>query len=209
MRASFTEMRGALEAYAQEHRIPIVRPETLELVLTMIRQQRPARILELGTAIGYSALAMAEEMAKYTTPRITTIEKNPNMIEASRAHIASSVYRTQIEVVESDAVEWLERASADNSGSTAPKRYDLIFIDAAKAQYLRYFQGAERLLSERGVILCDNVWFRAKPDDKRYKTIRKRLEEFRNYLEHHEHFATTWYDIEDGLSVSERRDRKD
>ena len=138
-------LRG-LEQEALADQVPIIRPQTRNLLRFFIAMKRPARILEIGTAVGFSALFM-----QHFAPadcRIVTIEKDPERAEKARRNFER--HRSSIELLEGDAEQILGGIREDAS-------FDLIFMDAAKGQYIRYLPHALRLLRSGGILLTDNI----------------------------------------------------
>ena len=178
--------------------VSIIRPETASFLLFLISLKKPLSILEVGTAVGYSAIRMSEVMPAGAT--ITTIEKYPPRIEEAKRNFARAPRGCDITLLEGDAADILK---------TLDKPYDLIFMDAAKGQYPVFLREAERLLSDDGVIVADNVLFNGMvatgvPDIRRNKTIVKRLAEFLRELEADLSLKTVILPISDGVTVSVR-----
>ena len=182
-----------IKLQAQKLGIPIIEDEGLAYVLNLIQARHVKTILEIGTAIGYSAL----EMAAFDVS-IDTMERDPEMIKLAKHHIEHHEYGHRVHLIEADA--------KDYKGPL--KTYDLIFIDAAKSQYLRFFEKYQTHLSLHGVIVCDNLYFHHLDanvvTNRHTKGLLKRLENFRHYLENHQQFKTTFVSVGDGLSISER-----
>lgn len=186
-----------LEAYAAQHRVPILQPESAQLLALLTAMKKPKHVLEIGTAIGYSAVRMAMAMGE---GRITTIEKSPEMIELARSTFENANSQVVFEQLEGDAAEVLKHLEP-----AAP--YDLVFIDAAKSHYKTYFDLVTPMLSPGALVISDNVLFRGliaedQPTDKRYKTIAKNLKAYLAYLMSHEDFITSLIPIGDGFAVS-------
>ena len=145
-----TGLLKEIEEYAEREHVPIMEPEGIEVLLQFLRIQRPQSILELGTAIGYSAIHMAETLPNV---RIVTIERIEKRIQAAKENFAKSGYGDRITMIESDALE-----AFNDVKDYAP--FDLIFVDAAKGQYRRFFELYEPLLNQDGIIITDNVLFK-------------------------------------------------
>mgnify|MGYP000846734448 CR=1 FL=1 len=188
-----------LELYAENNHIPIVEKEVAQMLKVLLKIHNPKNILEIGTAIGYSTLVMAEAN-QYA--RITTIERSPNMVELAKENINNTIYKDRINIVEGEAEEVL---------SNLEEKYDFIFLDAAKGQYLEFFNLCMELLEPKGLIVSDNVLFRGMvASDKlvvrRKKTIVKRL---RNYLKHINEidgYTSAIIPIGDGIALSYREE---
>lgn len=188
-----------LEAYAEENKIPIIEKEVAQLIKLLLKIKRPRNILELGTAIGYSSLVMAEASRE---ARITTIERWPKMIEKAQDNIKKTNHRDRIEIIEGEAGEVL--ASLDG-------KYDFIFLDAAKGQYMEFFNYCQNLLEVGGIIVSDNVLFKGMvaSDDlviRRKKTIVRRLREYLQYINQVEGYISAVIPIGDGVALSYREE---
>jgi predicted O-methyltransferase YrrM len=188
-----------LENFAAEHNVPIVQKETAKFLEFIVGMKRPVRILELGTAIGYSAILMYE-CAK-TNPKITTIERDEKMIELSEKNFEKYGLTKQIEVKQGDCLEVLE---------TLDEAYDLIFMDAGKGHYNHFLPHCLRLLNKDGIIVADNVLFRGMvaSDElvKRRKiTIVKRMREYLELVSKDKDLITTVIPMGDGIAVTRRR----
>lgn len=186
-----------LEKYAEENRIPIVEPEVAQLLKVLVKIKKPEKILEIGTAIGYSALIMAES---YENTKITTIEKNPEMIKLAEENISKTNHKSRIKVIEGDANLILKELN---------EKYDFIFLDAAKGQYINFFDKSIKLLNDEGVLVSDNVLFRGMvaSDDlviRRKKTIVQRLRKYLKYINEKEGYTSSIIPIGDGVAITYR-----
>ena len=141
-----SEALDELERYSIETNVPIIRKEMQSLIKFLLAMKSPKNILEVGTAIGFSALLMAEN-TPYET-KITTIENYEKRIPIAKANIEGSGYKERVTLIEGDAAEVLK---------TLDGPYDFIFMDAAKGQYLNFFPEIMRLLSPGGILLSDNA----------------------------------------------------
>ena len=185
-----------LREYARINNYPIMNKQTKELLLSILKISQPKSILEIGTAIGYSALCFE----KYTSANIITIELDPSSAEIARNNFKK--YKANINLINDDAMKALKKI---NQG------FDFVFIDANKSRYLDYFKITSKLLNKGGIIIADNVLFRGEVcnDDiveKRKNTLVKRLRNFLAYLTDNEDFQTSVIPIGDGLTISVRRD---
>ncbi len=185
-----------LEVYAKENNIPIIEKETAQLLKVLLKIYEPKNILEIGTAIGYSALVMASSTD--ANCNITTIEKQFNMIKLAEKNIDKTEYKNRIKILNGDAVEIL---------SNLDEKFDLIFLDAAKGQYLQFFNSCKDLLKTKGLIISDNVLFRGMvASDKlvirRKKTIVKRLREYLNHISNLEGYESCIIPIGDGIALT-------
>lgn len=188
-----------MESYAMRRRVPIINAGGKETLLTIAAEKKAQRILEIGTAIGYSTLLLASHSAP--NAEITTIELDEARADVAEAFIARSAFTKRIRILRGDAAVRMEALQGP---------YDLVFIDAAKGQYPLYFEKALPLLADGGFILADNVLFRGmvKSDEKvphRYRTIVTRLRAYIETVENHPEFETKIYEAGDGLAVSRHR----
>ncbi|MFO3718223.1 O-methyltransferase [Anaerococcus sp. ENR1011] len=181
-----------LREYAEINNIPIMNVETKEFIKTILISKKPKSILEIGSAIGYSALVFD----KYTKADITTIELDENT--ANKASENFQKYFADIKIINDDAQKALNNI---NQG------FDFVFIDANKAHYIDYFKKTANLLNDGGIIIADNVLFKGmvlNDDyvDKRMITIVKRLRNYLAYVMDRNDFQTTIIPIGDGLTLS-------
>ncbi len=189
--------RIAREARAAS--VPIIRPETASVLQTMIAALRPMRILEVGTAVGYSALLMAQVMPEGA--RITTIEKYKPRADEAREHFETAGLAGRITLIEGDAGEVLK---------TISETFDLIFMDAAKGQYIQWLPRILRVLAPGGVLFSDNVLQDGDIIESRFaverrnRTIHARMREYLFALTHSEELKTCVIPVGDGVAVSVR-----
>lgn len=193
------ELLRELESNAEKANVPIMEQMSINVMLQIMRIQNPARILEIGTAIGYSALRMA-----YALPEtnIVTIELNEERAEEAVKNIKLAGMEKRITLLEGNALELF-----DETSEFAP--YDAIFIDAAKGQYMKFFNMYSKLLKNNGCIYSDNVLFKGLVaekfvENKRLKGIVKKLKEYNQYLMERTDFITTIIPVGDGLAVSRK-----
>lgn len=189
-----------LEIYASSNHVPIIEREVAQLLKVLLKIYKPRKILEVGTAIGYSAIIMASSTEDDCT--ITTIERRQDMVNIARKNIQTASYSNRIEVIHGEAQEILK----DLEG-----KYDFIFLDAAKGHYLDFFNKCIKLLNVGGVIVSDNVLYKGMiASDKlvirRKKTIVKRLREFLKYINNLENFESSVIPIGDGLAITYREE---
>lgn len=193
-----TEELKQLESFAKEHRVPIMDPIGMGFVKQLIHLHEPKRILEIGTAIGYSALQMAEVDPNL---KIVTIERDEERFEQALENIRKFQEEKRIEVLHGDALEKLPELINKNES------FDFIFIDAAKGSYSQFFTAAREMLNEHGVILSDNVLFRgyvAEGADvpKRYQKLAQKIFQYNEWLMQQEDFRTIILPIGDGVALS-------
>lgn len=197
--AGNNEFLDRLRMQVEAEQVPIIRQETEKLLKVLLRLKRPERILEVGTATGYSALVMAENTEE--SAKITTIEKYEKRIPKARENFTAAGMAGRIALLEGDAAKILK--------SLAPS-YDFIFMDAAKGQYPNFFPEVMRLLAVGGVLLSDNVLQDGDIIESRYlvtrrnRTIHARMREYLYTLTHMPELETAIIPVGDGLAVSTR-----
>lgn len=188
-----------LEDFAQEHNVPIVREETARLIEFMVTTKKPKRILELGTAIGYSSILMA--LTLNGDVQITTIERDEKMVEIASNNIKKAGLENNITIIEGDCLGILE---------TLNEEFDMIFIDAGHGHYCEFLPHCLRMLSKDGVIMADNVLFRGMVACnelmvKRKITIVKRMRKYLDMVSQDENLMTTVLPMGDGIALTVRR----
>lgn len=202
IRASLPPHEGylkELEEYAKENHVPIIQPEVGRFMEVLCSILRPKTILEVGTAIGYSASLMY--FASGTQPHITTIERYDKMVGLAKENLAKAGISDHINLIEGDAVEVLDELEGS---------FDLIFLDAAKGQYPHFLKNCIRLLRPEGVLLCDNVLYKGMTAEKklvirRKITIVKRLRKFIDEIMHCDALDTSLMPLGDGVTISRKR----
>ena len=185
-----------MEHFAEEHEVPISQPETIKLLELLIRIGGIKSVLEIGSAIGYSAIRMARAGAE----KIDTIEINHDAVCAARRNIEQAELTDRITVREGDAAELLPELSGE---------YDMIFIDAAKAQYNKFFEHCMRMLKVGGILVSDNVLYKGMTATDelvmhRKITIVKRLRAYIDSLCSDPRLDTDILPLGDGVALSVR-----
>lgn len=183
-----------MEDYALKNKVPIIEVEVARFLEILVKLKKPKRILEIGTAIGYSSIIMHRA---YPKSKITTIEIDEKNFLKAKEFIKKSNYTKNIDVIFADANDALEFIKAD---------YDMIFMDAAKGQYINFFEKSVERLNKGGILVSDNILFRGlvakeKNNVRRKNTIVKRLKEFLNMITNSEIFSTTIVPIDDGMAI--------
>ncbi len=197
---SNSEIMDEIEAYAHENDVPIIRKEMESFLKVLIEMKKPKKILELGTAIGYSAILMAGAMPEEC--KITTIENYEKRIPIAKENIMRAGLEERITIVEADAGEYLK---------SIDEEYDFIFMDAAKAQYPFYLEEIMRFLPKGGILLADNVLQEGDLVESRFmverrnRTIHSRMREFLYSVKNTPELTTSIIPIGDGVSLSIRR----
>ena len=195
-----TAMLDQIEREATADYVPIIRKEMQSFLKFLLAMKKPARILEVGTAVGFSAILMAEYDP--VPCQITTIENYEKRIPIARENFKRAGKEAQIALLEGDAAEVLK---------TLEGSYDFIFMDAAKGQYIHFLPEILRLLAKDGVLVSDNVlqdgdviesWFAV---TRRNRTIHKRMREYLYTLTHSEELVTAVLPVGDGITLSTRR----
>ncbi len=183
-----------MEKYAKENYVPIARKDNIEYLKKIIKEENLYNILELGTAIGYSAICMASVSEKV---KITTIERDEKMYKEAVKNIGSAGFDKQINIIFDDAFN----VCLDN------KSFDLIFIDAAKAQYIKFFEKFSPFLSENGVIISDNIELldlQKLTDSKKSKRLVLKMNEYRDYLLKLKDYKSEFLSIGDGFAITRK-----
>ncbi len=192
----YTELFKEMEEFAEQYQVPIISPQGGNLLVEIIKKQKPNRILEIGTAIGYSALLMEANMP--CNGNIVTIEQNEERLAVARTFIQKAGAENKIQVLAGDAALVLSQIEGT---------FDMVFIDAAKGQYLDYLQKIIPHLAPGAVIIADNVLFRGwvlgeNSPPKRFRTIVKRLKEYIEFIERDCRFETSIHETGDGMAIS-------
>ncbi|WP_043933969.1 O-methyltransferase [Bacillus sp. EB01] len=192
----FSEM----EDFASVNHVPIMEPTGMEAMLQVLRILKPERILEIGTAIGYSALRMAEAIPDAS---VVTIERDEERFLLAQDYIDRSGYKSRIHPILGDALEVSDKVSG-----FAP--FDALFIDAAKGQYQKFFALYEPYLRTGGVLVTDNVLFKGlvyneQTDNKRLAKLAEKIHGYNLWLTSQEGFETSILPIGDGVAISYKR----
>lgn len=188
-----------LEEYAKEHHVPIVTPEVAQLLIVLGRIIRPERILEIGTAIGYSSILLAGVLVN--GGRIDTIERQEEMILRARENIKKAGLEHTISIIAGDAEDVLK---------CLDKQYDMIFLDAAKGQYPEFLPECLRMLKNGGLLVSDNVLYKGMvaSDDlvvRRKKTIVNRMRSYLDSICSNPALDTSILPVGDGVALSYKR----
>jgi len=191
-----------MEDYAQEKNVPIIEKKSIAFIMKYIKDNNVKNILEIGSAIGYSAILMASATSDVF---VTTIERDEERYMECLKNVKKCGLDKKINVVFQDALD--VNLSED-------LKYDLIFIDAAKGQYERFFEKYKYFLKKKGAIITDNLKFHGyvgksdKIESKNLKGLVQKIENYIDFLKDNDEFDTVFYDIGDGLSVSTWKDEK-
>lgn len=186
-----------MEAYAKTHKIPIMQKEGIDFLCAFIQKHQIFSVLEIGSAIGYSAIRMA---MLHPGIKVTTIERDEERYAKARAYIEACGLEEQITLVQGDALETVIGGS-----------YDMLFIDAAKAQYIRFFERYEKNVRTGGYIITDNLKFHGYVEHKelvktrRLRRLVTKLQDFVDYLKQREDYETEFFDFGDGVGISRKK----
>ncbi len=189
------ELIKEMEAYAQTNNVPIIEQESIAFIMKYIKSKNIKNILEIGSAIGYSAILMASSNPDVV---VTTIERDNTRYMECLKNVKKCGFEKKINVVFQDALEV----------NLNDVKYDLIFIDAAKGQYTKFFERFKYFLSDEGTIITDNLKFHGyvgksnEIDSHNLKGLVEKIESYIEFLKENKEFETKFYDIGDGLSVS-------
>ena len=190
-----------IRSVAKENYIPIIKRDTENLLKFVLKMQNPKSILEIGCAVGYSAIIMLEN----SDADIVTVEKMPERVEEAKKNINYANLEDRAKIIEGDAGEILERLVNEN------KKFDFIFMDAAKAQYITWLPTVKALLKDKGIIFSDNCLQEGDLLEssfairKRDKTIHKRMRDYIYLLLHDEDLESWIFSIGDGVLLSRSR----
>lgn len=194
-----TAFLNELEQFAIKTNVPVIRPQAQSFLKLLLAVKQPERILEVGTAIGFSALLMSEYGPKDC--RITTIENYEKRIPIARENFRKAGREGQITLIEGDAARILKELDGD---------FDFIFMDAAKGQYIHFLPDIMERLSVGGLLISDNVLQEGDVLESRYavtrrdRTIHSRMREYLYELKHNEKLQTDILPVGDGITVSVR-----
>ncbi len=194
------ELFSEMETYAEIHHVPIMQLPAIDALIQLLRIQKPTSILEIGTAIGYSALRMATALPHCN---IVTVERDSERVQAAKEFIARSEVANQITIIEGDALE----VDDEKLHST----FDAVFIDAAKGQYMRFFEKYSPLVPSGGVLYIDNMYMHGLSDldikevPRRKRTMIRNLKTFTDWIMKHPEYDSTFFPIGDGLLICLKR----
>lgn len=184
-----------MEKYALEYNVPIIEKDSIKFIMKYIKLNNVKSILEIGTAIGYSGILMASVDEDI---ELTTIERDEKRYMEAIKNVKKCGLEKRIEVVFQDALDV----------NLIGRSYDMIFIDAAKGQYTKFFEKFSHYLKPNGVIITDNIKFhglvgnRTEDMSKNLNSLVSKIEDYIEFLKTNKEFTTKFYDIGDGLSIS-------
>ena len=190
------ELAKIKEKALEEH-IPIIMDDTLEVISSELRRIEPRKILEIGTAVGYSAICFSEFLSE--NGRIDTIEREKERVEEAKRNIIKAEVEDKINIIEGDAVEILP---------TLNESYDVVFIDASKGKYPFFLKEALRMLEEKGIIFADNVLYKgyvmSNYNKHKQRTAVRNLREFIAELQNNKNLETKILEVGDGLAIAKK-----
>jgi predicted O-methyltransferase YrrM len=194
------ELLQEMEIYAKEEKVPIMELIGIETLLQILRIQNPNIILEVGAAIGYSALRMSFALPQ---AKIITIERDEERAIKAESYIHRAGKEKEILLIQGDALEVEDKIKENGP-------FDAIFIDAAKGQYQRFFEIYSPFLSENGIIITDNILFKGlvcqeQIENKRIRQLVKKIDAFNDWLMKHPDYDTAILPVGDGIAISKKR----
>mgnify|MGYP000908795559 CR=1 FL=1 len=183
----------SFRVFAEENDVPIITYEGLQFLVHVIQLRGIKNVLEIGTAIGYSSIAMVLK----TGVNVTTIERKDEMVKLAKENFTKAGVEEKITLIHQDALEVDE---------TTLGEFDLIFIDAAKSQSIKFFEKYETLLTDKGVIVTDNLLFHdlfnQEVRDRNLRQLLRKIDTFNKYVVEKEGYNTYIYTLGDGMSLS-------
>lgn len=184
---------------AIENHVPILQDVSLELIEVILSIKRPNKILEIGTAVGYSAIKFSKYLEGKDS-KIKTIEISKDMYNIAKENVKNMELTEKIEIINEDATKYLETIDEKK------EQFDVIFIDAAKGQYLVFLENAIRLAKNGAVIIADNVYFHGRVlsgyNEHRHRTATNRLREYIRIVNEDKRLKSTVLNVGDGVAIS-------
>ena len=185
-----------VEKYAYDNHVPIIEKEVAQFLQVLLKIAKPTNILEVGTAIGYSAIIMASSTDDYC--KITTIERRQDMVDLAKENLKKTGYLDKVNIMCGEAEDILLKLK---------EKYDFIFLDASKGHYLKFFNRCVDLLNDGGIIMADNVLYKGMvaSDElivRRKKTIVKRMRKYLEYIHNIDGYKSCVIPIGDGISLT-------
>ena len=186
-----------LEEYAINNNIPIMQKDGIEFLINYIKENNIKNILEIGTAIGYSSIRMALVNENI---KVTTIERNKDRFEIAENNINSFNLKNRINLIYKDALE-----------VELNDKYDLIFIDAAKAQNIKFFEKYKNNLENNGTIITDNMYFHGlifkdnkDIESRNLRQLMRKLKNYHKFLKENKEYNTEFIDLGDGIAITKK-----
>ena len=192
------EILSKIKEEALQKHVPIIEDEPLELIKVILKLKKPNKILEVGTAVGYSAINFSKYLVGENA-KLKTIEIKEEMYNKAMENITAMQLNDKIEVINADATEYMKSIPDD-------EQYDVVFIDAAKGQYVVFLEEAIRLTRNGGVIIADNMLYRGRTlsdyNEHKHRTATNRLREYLVTMKEDKRLDSTLIKIGDGLAIS-------
>lgn len=191
------EVIEEMEAYAKLHKVPIMQPEGISFMCNFIQQHELIHILEIGSAIGYSAIRMALLDERI---HVVTIERDEERYHKAVENIQKAHLEERITILYGDALE-----------TKVDGMFDMLFIDAAKAQYIKFFERYEKNLKRDGYVITDNLNFHGYVEhqerikNRNLRQLVTKISKFVEYLKNRDDYETTFYDFGDGVGISRKK----
>ena len=186
---------------ALENHVPIIMDDTLEKIEEILKEKKPRKLLEIGAAVGYSAICFE----KYVLEKIDTIELDEERFLEAEKNIKELKLEKRINLIRGNAVEILEKMNIENEN----EKYDFVFIDAAKSKYPKFLEEALRLTTRNAIIVADNVLFKgyvlSDYNKHKQRTAVRHLREFLQMLKENENLESEVLEIGDGLAVIRKK----
>ncbi|HHW56726.1 MAG TPA: O-methyltransferase [Clostridia bacterium] len=184
-----------IRKFAEENYIPIAKPEVAAFLNFIVKVKKPKKVLEIGTAIGYSAIIIANA---YKNANIVTIERDINLAEIAKENFKKAKVEDRIDLICGEAQEVLQNLT---------NKYDLIFVDAAKGQYIEFYKEIKRILNREGIIMWDNILYKGyvvneKNVKHKRRTIVYRMREFLKILNEDKTLHTVILPLGDGVALN-------
>ena len=190
-----------MEKYADEKGVPIMEKDGITFLTEFVKLNKVKNILEVGTAIGYSAILMA---LTDNDVKVTSIERDKERYIEAVKNVKKFDLDDRITLVLADALEF-----------NSDEEYDLIFIDAAKSQYIKFFEKFSKNLKEKGYVITDNINFHGLVDSDKSKLTKNvrglvtKIEKYINFLKDNKNFKTRFFEIGDGIAISRKKKNND
>ncbi len=190
----FNDYIISMRDYAKENNVPIIQDEGLAFLKAIVKLYKPKKILEIGCAIGYSS----SMMSLYSGASVVTVERDPKMYEEASKNIKALGLEDKIKIIFKDALLIENELKGEE--------FDMIFIDAAKGQYTKFFEKFSPYLKDKGIIVTDNMLFHGLLDteikNRNLRQLVTKLKKYHTFLLENEEYDTSIYDLGDGMALS-------
>ncbi len=191
-----------IKAKALEDKVPIIMDDTLEIIIKILKEKQPKKILEIGAAVGYSAICFSEYLQENGS--IDTIERDLQRCNEAKENFIKAEVTEKIKLFEGDAIEILP---------TINEKYDIIFIDAAKGKYTFFLEQALRMIKKDGIIIADNILYKgyvmSDYNNHKHRTAVRNLRQYIIEVNDNKNLETEILDVGDGLAVSKIKSNKE